>query len=232
MTGGADVAVTKTHTPAQVALYTPLTYTLTVVNHGPLPATGVTLVDQLPAGVSVLSLCTSQGKCCRHCASEITCQLGTLAAHQTAVVRITVKPCQTGTLTNTAIVTANEDDQYPTNNQAVDTVTVVTWSEQAGYLSGRITELVTAHILTAEKAEWLITTLRNAQQAINCGSMTNANYYLHYFIEAVNNYISQDILDLDTGCPLIQIAEALRQQLGCKPDYGQQGDEHREQPGQ
>jgi uncharacterized repeat protein (TIGR01451 family) len=42
-----DLSLVKTG-PAEVVTGHPLTYTLTVANHGPSPASGVTLVDQLP----------------------------------------------------------------------------------------------------------------------------------------------------------------------------------------
>jgi len=118
----ANLVITKTHTPNQVTLCTPITYTLTVTNLGPSPATGIVLVDHLPANVTVLSVCSSQGHCSSqrghdvcstqgHCGSQcgndITCQLGTLAVGASATVQINVKPCQQGIITNTAIVTAN-----------------------------------------------------------------------------------------------------------------------------
>ena len=152
---GTNLTVTKSHTPATVLVCTPLTYTLQVNNEGPAVATGVMLVDQLPAGVDVLSISASQGECCYpwkgccppakeccqaqdcchpiiHCQPnrEIVCQLGSLAIGASATVQITVRPKMAGTLVNTALVTSNQDDINPADNQAIDTETVITHEEQ------------------------------------------------------------------------------------------------------
>ena len=152
---GTNLTVSKSHTPATVLVCTPLTYTLQVNNEGPAVATGVMLVDQLPAGVDVLSISASQGECCYpwqgcctpakeccqsqdcchpnincHANHEVVCQLGSLAIGASATVQITVRPTMAGTLVNTALVTANQDDINPADNQAIDTVTVITPQEQ------------------------------------------------------------------------------------------------------
>ena len=41
----------------------PLTYTLSIQNNGPANASGVTLTDELPAGMSFNSATPSQGNC-------------------------------------------------------------------------------------------------------------------------------------------------------------------------
>ena len=156
---GTNLTVSKSHTPATVLVCTPLTYTLQVKNKGPAVATGVMLVDQLPAGVDVLSISASQGQCCYpwqgcctpakdccqpaiscHPSREVVCQLGSLAVGGSATVQITVRPNMTGTLINTALVTANQDEINPTDNQATDTVTVIAPHEQLnnqGYQSNK-----------------------------------------------------------------------------------------------
>src|SRR5262249_2840955 len=49
----ADLEVSKTGTPASAPSGTQVTYTLTVVNHGPASASNVVLSDTLPAGVQI-----------------------------------------------------------------------------------------------------------------------------------------------------------------------------------
>jgi uncharacterized repeat protein (TIGR01451 family) len=54
-TTSADLSVGKTATPDPATVGTPLTYTLTVANNGPDAATGVRLIDRMPAaGLTVI----------------------------------------------------------------------------------------------------------------------------------------------------------------------------------
>jgi uncharacterized repeat protein (TIGR01451 family) len=113
----ADLAVTKTDSPDPVAVGSTLTYTVNVTNNGPADATGVTLTDTLPAGVTFVSATPSQGSC-THSGGTVTCPLGTLANGAMASVTITVTPTATGILTNTASVTSATPDPQADNNSA------------------------------------------------------------------------------------------------------------------
>jgi hypothetical protein len=55
----------------------------------------------------------------------LTCDLGVLEAGQSATVTIVVSPSREGTITNTAVVRANEPDADRTDNAAVETTTVL-----------------------------------------------------------------------------------------------------------
>jgi len=113
----ADLVVTKTDSPDPVAVGSTLTYTVSVTNNGPADATGVTLTDTLPAGVTFVSATPSQGSC-THSGGTVTCPLGTLANGAMASVTITVTPTATGILTNTASVTSATPDPQADNNGA------------------------------------------------------------------------------------------------------------------
>ena len=119
----ADLAVTKTDSPDPVAQGTELTYTVGVSNAGPSSATGITLTDTLPAGVTFNSATTTQGSCSQ-ASGTVTCSLGTLANTGSATVTIKVTPQSVATLTNQASVTSLTGDPNTTNNGASAQTTV------------------------------------------------------------------------------------------------------------
>jgi len=119
----ADLGVTLAAAPNPVTVGQMLTYTLNVSNAGPSVATGTTLSDSLPAGVSFVSAQPSQGSCSG--TAVLSCSLGTLAVGGSASVVIQVIPNAAGSLTDTASVTSNVTDPNTANNSASVTVNAV-----------------------------------------------------------------------------------------------------------
>ena len=119
----ADLAVTKTDSPDPVAQGTELTYTVGVSNAGPSTATGITLTDTLPAGVTFNSATPTQGSC-SHTSGTVSCSLGNLANTASASVSIKVTPQSVATITNQANVVSLTGDPNTTNNGASATTTV------------------------------------------------------------------------------------------------------------
>lgn len=107
----ADVSVQTTLSPGSVFLGTPQTYTLTVNNAGPSPATGLVLTNLLPPGVVLLSnSLPSQGTVSK-AGSVLGWSIGTLLVGESASVRLYTLPAASGRLFNTAFVRASENDR-------------------------------------------------------------------------------------------------------------------------
>jgi uncharacterized repeat protein (TIGR01451 family) len=115
----ADLAVAKVATPDSVTAGTALTYTITITNNGPSEATGVTVTDPLPAGVTFQAAGSSSS--CSATDGTVTCPLGALANQAQAVVTIvvTVNPDTTSPLVNTA--TVDSDQSEPVSSEPITT---------------------------------------------------------------------------------------------------------------
>jgi len=111
----ADMAVGIAAAPEPVAVGTNLTYTVTATNNGPNDATGVTLTDTLPAGVTYVMASVSQGSFI-HSGNTVTANFGGVANGTAPTLTIVIQPTAAGTLTDSATVSANEIDPNSSNN--------------------------------------------------------------------------------------------------------------------
>jgi uncharacterized repeat protein (TIGR01451 family) len=123
----ADLAISKTDAVDPVVAGTTLTYTLTITNNGPSDASGVTMTDNLPAGVSLDSATPSQGTCSG--ADTVNCTIGNLinggGANVTIVVDVSSSAAEGTILTNTAEVMSSEHDPDPDDNTASEETGVI-----------------------------------------------------------------------------------------------------------
>jgi len=121
----ADLSITQSDSPDPIPTGDNLTYSLTITNSGPSPATGVKVTDTIPSGVTVVSATPSQGNCTRQ--NTVVCELGMLASETTAMVTLVVKIPLSGNpggMSNSASVSGIEPDPRTDNNTAVVVTTV------------------------------------------------------------------------------------------------------------
>jgi len=134
-TGDADLAIAQTDSPDPVLAGRGLTYDIRVRNDGPATATGVTVLEELDAGVRLESATASRGTC-GHSAGVVRCDLGTMAPGETVTVAVRVIPTAQGTIAARATVQANERDADTADNAS----RVQTRVEPAADLSVRLTD--------------------------------------------------------------------------------------------
>ena len=116
----ANLALTKTDAPDPALLGEELFYSLSVTNNGPDAASGVTITDTLPGGVTFVS---ASG--CTNVSGTVTCSIGALANGANAQRTIVVRPTVVNpTLSNTASVSASTVDPVPGNNSSTATTVV------------------------------------------------------------------------------------------------------------
>lgn len=99
-----------------------LIYTIGVVNNGPDAATGVSVTDTLPAGLSYVSSTSSQGSIAT--GGTITWTVGSLSAGSSAMATIRTATTTGGSIQTTAAVTGTQSDLNTINNTAQVTTNV------------------------------------------------------------------------------------------------------------
>jgi uncharacterized repeat protein (TIGR01451 family) len=111
--------------PTSVPSGANVTYTAIVLNGGPAAATGVTLVDTLPAKLTFVSAQTTHGTC-SFAAPTLTCTLGRIPATGTELVTIKAKVTAAPGkhVHDAATVAASTGDTTVSNDHKTTTVTV------------------------------------------------------------------------------------------------------------
>lgn len=129
-TGSANLKITKSDSPDPVFVGQQLTYTIGVENLGPSPASGVTVTDNLPKGVDLVSASGPSGACAAQ-GGKVTCAIGALNpvgvnyGGSPTSATIVVVPRTAGTIRNTATVKGDQKDPVSSNNKATATTRVL-----------------------------------------------------------------------------------------------------------
>ncbi len=118
-TPGVDLTLTKTDGDDCADLEDVLSYIITVSNRSAQDATGVTVTDSLPGGVTFVSVAPSTGSCTLSL-GRLTCTLGTLAGGGSVTITLQVRADEVQEVVNTATVTLNELDSNLADNTATD----------------------------------------------------------------------------------------------------------------
>jgi uncharacterized repeat protein (TIGR01451 family) len=123
----ADLSVTKADSPDPVTAGDNLTYTVTVTNNGPDPATSVTVTDNLPPETTFVSCSSTGGGVCGGSGNNRTVTFTSLASGESETITlVTSVNCSVvdGTvISNTATVSSFTPDPDTTNNSATTTTT-------------------------------------------------------------------------------------------------------------
>src|SRR5438874_1777586 len=121
VTSRADVGVTKTASNPTVIVGSPVTYTVTAFNAGPSDATGVQVTDLLPAGLTFVSASPSFGT---YDSVTGVWTIGSLPSATSATLTLFATVTGTGTITNGATKSAENEIDPNLGNNAVSAAIV------------------------------------------------------------------------------------------------------------
>ena len=127
LTPMADLQVTQVDSPDPVAVGGTITYTITIRNNGPDPATSITVMDTLPFGTTFLGdSMTGGGVCTPPSGGPVSCALASLSSGGSAILTLQVQATTPGIVTNGVNVGATTPpDPNPANNMSSESTTVL-----------------------------------------------------------------------------------------------------------
>jgi uncharacterized repeat protein (TIGR01451 family) len=117
-----DLQITKSAAPNPANVGNQVTWTMVVTNNGPNNATGVTMADPVPAGLTFVSATSSQGSCTG--GALVSCTIGNMNVGSSVTITLVTTAATTGTITNTATTVGKEQETNTANNSASAQVVV------------------------------------------------------------------------------------------------------------
>lgn len=187
----ADLAVSKTHDAEPATAGGAIAYTVTVTNRGPSDASGVTITDTLPTGVSFVS---GTG-CTETTPGVIDCNVGPLAAGTSSSVTINGivgAGTPSGTvLTNSASVAGNEPDPIAANN----TTSITTQTDRVAELDVFKREALGSPdpVLAGETITWEV-------EVINRGPSADTNIVI---VDDLSALPVSGVVTTSPGCSVV-----------------------------
>jgi len=163
--------------PTSVVVSSPMTYTLTINNTGTANATGVKVVDTLPAGVTGITASGTSLFVCGVAGQTVTCGGGAVNQGSNATITINaIAPSTTGVITNTAAV--DPDNTISESNELNNTSALV---------NTQVTASQTSPVLTIDKTDGSPAVPGNPAWAQGAGpDPVNPGQTLTYKIHVVN----------------------------------------------
>jgi uncharacterized repeat protein (TIGR01451 family) len=123
----ADLSITKTDSPDPVTTGDDLTYTVTVTNNGPDPATSVVVTDNLPAETTFVSCSSTGGGVCGGSGNNRTVTFPLLPSGQsqtiTFVANVNCAVADGTVISNTATVSSSTPDPNTNNDSSTANTT-------------------------------------------------------------------------------------------------------------
>lgn len=162
-----DVTLTKTADDTTPAPGSNVTYTIDLTNSGPSTATGVVLTDDVPSGMTFVSG-TIEGQAATVSGSTVTFPTIDLDSQETvsATLVFTVGVDTSGTVTNTASVSADSGETDTTNNTATEDITATPQAD--------LTVAKSVDQTTAQSSETLVYTITVTNSGVSTAAAATA----------------------------------------------------------
>ena len=149
--GQINLVLSGTASPSPVGVGGQVTYVLTVNNQGNTPADNVSLTNQLPAGVTLVSAHVSQGYVQPITGTSEVGELGTIPAGGTATMTVIAQTnanTPLGTIVDNANVTSSEPDPTPGDESVAVSDKVVTTADVSVQLTADHSSILAGSNLT------------------------------------------------------------------------------------
>ena len=205
VSGAPDLSITKTGTPATIAVGSAETYTLVVTaGTGTAAATAVVVTDLLPSGATSVTETGPAGVTFTSAGGVATATIGSMAASTTETLTLTATLNTPGLAVNTANVESAGVDATPADNVATATTTVTGTATPTVDLS--VTKTAASNPATIGTAEVYTVVVKNNSTTTTATGVTlvdtlpaNGNTYVTSAGTISGNVLTDSIGSLAAG---------------------------------